>query len=179
VLNLGGNVRKNPKLSGTTHNVFGIQVGVSVNLFVRGNKHGTKPARIYYHAVPVNWRRGEKTAYLESSRTYAGIEWEQLEPNTKATWLASGLQEDFETLIPMGDRAGSPGNIIFGTFGRGLETTRDAWVYNFDRNDLERNVRRMIEAYNDHVHRWKMLRKRPAIETSLITIQRASVGVVV
>ena len=38
VLNLGGNVRKNPKLSGTTHNVFGIQVGVSVNLFVRNPK---------------------------------------------------------------------------------------------------------------------------------------------
>jgi len=35
VLDLGGNVRKNPKLSGTTHNVFGIQVGVSINLFVR------------------------------------------------------------------------------------------------------------------------------------------------
>src|SRR5438128_1479953 len=35
LLDLGGNVRKNPKLSGTTHNVFGIQVGVSVNLFIR------------------------------------------------------------------------------------------------------------------------------------------------
>ena len=35
VLELGGNVRKNPKLSGTTHNVFGIQVGVSINLFIR------------------------------------------------------------------------------------------------------------------------------------------------
>jgi predicted helicase len=34
-LDLGGNVRKNPKLSGTTHNVFGIQVGVSINIFVR------------------------------------------------------------------------------------------------------------------------------------------------
>ena len=32
VVDLGGNVRKNPKLSGTTHNVFGIQVGVSINL---------------------------------------------------------------------------------------------------------------------------------------------------
>ncbi|MBW4582208.1 MAG: N-6 DNA methylase [Tildeniella nuda ZEHNDER 1965/U140] len=32
---LGGNVRKNPKLSGTTHNVFGIQVGVSINIFVK------------------------------------------------------------------------------------------------------------------------------------------------
>lgn len=38
VLDLGGNVRKNPKLSGTTHNVFGIQVGVSVNIFVRKRK---------------------------------------------------------------------------------------------------------------------------------------------
>ena len=38
VLDLGGNVRKNPKLSGTAHNVFGIQVGVSVNLFVRKSK---------------------------------------------------------------------------------------------------------------------------------------------
>lgn len=35
VVDLGGNVRKNPKLSGTTHNVFGIQVGVSVIFLVR------------------------------------------------------------------------------------------------------------------------------------------------
>jgi predicted helicase len=35
VLDLGGNVRKNPKLSGTTHNVFGIVVGVSINICVR------------------------------------------------------------------------------------------------------------------------------------------------
>ena len=41
VLDLGGDVRRNPKLSGTTHNVFGIQVGVSVNIFV---KKGNKPS---------------------------------------------------------------------------------------------------------------------------------------
>ena len=35
VLDLGGNVRKNPKLSGTTHNVFGIQVGVSITILIR------------------------------------------------------------------------------------------------------------------------------------------------
>lgn len=40
VLDLGGNVRKNPKLSGTTHNVFGIQVGVSINIFVRKRRRG-------------------------------------------------------------------------------------------------------------------------------------------
>lgn len=35
VLDLGGNVRKNPKLSGTTHNVFGIQVGVAITLLIK------------------------------------------------------------------------------------------------------------------------------------------------
>lgn len=40
VLDLGGNVRKNPKLSGTTHNVFGIQVGsVSISLCVNEQQH--------------------------------------------------------------------------------------------------------------------------------------------
>ena len=37
-LDLHGNVRKNPKLSGTTHNVFGIQVGVGITLAIRTRK---------------------------------------------------------------------------------------------------------------------------------------------
>ncbi len=37
-LDLHGNVRKNPKLSGTTHNVFGIQVGVGITVAVRTHK---------------------------------------------------------------------------------------------------------------------------------------------
>ena len=57
VLDLGGNVRKNPKLSGTTHNVFGIQVGVSINLFIRlpRDKDAKRAAKIYYHAVGGDW----------------------------------------------------------------------------------------------------------------------------
>ncbi len=34
-IDLHGNVRQNPKLSGTTHNVFGIQVGVGITVAVR------------------------------------------------------------------------------------------------------------------------------------------------
>ena len=36
ILDLGSDVRRNPKISGTTHNVFGIQTGVAIGLFVRG-----------------------------------------------------------------------------------------------------------------------------------------------
>ncbi len=37
-LDLHGNVRQNPKISGTTHNVFGIQVGVGVTVAIRGGQ---------------------------------------------------------------------------------------------------------------------------------------------
>ena len=39
-LDLHGNVRQNPKISGTTHNVFGIQVGVGITLAVRKGQGG-------------------------------------------------------------------------------------------------------------------------------------------
>jgi predicted helicase len=35
LVDLGGDVRDNPKLSGTTHNVFGIQTGVAISFFVK------------------------------------------------------------------------------------------------------------------------------------------------
>jgi predicted helicase len=35
LVDLGGNIRKNPKLSGTTHNVFGIQAGVTIAFMVK------------------------------------------------------------------------------------------------------------------------------------------------
>ena len=66
VLDLGGNVRKNPKLSGTTHNVFGIQVGVSINFLIK--KKGTKlrQASIYYARLDEFWRKEEKYDFLVS-----------------------------------------------------------------------------------------------------------------
>ena len=38
VVDLGGDVRDNPKLSGTTHNVFGIQIGVAISFLVKRRK---------------------------------------------------------------------------------------------------------------------------------------------
>ena len=44
-LDLHGNVRQNPKLSGTTHNVFGIQVGVGITVAVRKTPPSIPPHR--------------------------------------------------------------------------------------------------------------------------------------
>ena len=48
VLDLGSDVRRNPKISGTTHNVFGIQTGVAIGFLVR-EKVQARPCVIHLH----------------------------------------------------------------------------------------------------------------------------------
>ena len=59
ILDLGGNVRKNPKLSGTTHNVFGIQVGVSINFSSKGLATQIHNLKFYMLAL-MNLAEGRK-----------------------------------------------------------------------------------------------------------------------
>jgi predicted helicase len=153
-LDLGGNVRLNPKLSGTTHNVFGIQVGVSITLLIRRGG-GKRPGRIFYARIDEWWRREEKYAYLETVADWRGVEWQELHPDRHATWLTEGMQAEFDGFLPMGSKAAKAGDAvaIFYNYGRGVATTRDTWAYNFDRNVLAGNMRRTIDFYNDHVHR--------------------------
>jgi len=67
ILDLGGNVRKNPKISGTTHNVFGIQVGVSINLFVRLSEAPDR-TRIFYSRMDDFWRKEDRFSFLEAAQ---------------------------------------------------------------------------------------------------------------
>ncbi|MGB8345389.1 MAG: N-6 DNA methylase, partial [Ktedonobacteraceae bacterium] len=87
-LDLHGNVRKNPKLSGTTHNVFGIQVGVGITIAIRASQSATRA--IYYYRVPEFWRKTEKLAFLAQSKSINGIDWQELQPDEKHTWLTEG-----------------------------------------------------------------------------------------
>ena len=159
ILDLSGNVRKNPKLSGTTHNVFGIQVGVSINLFVKRNTPRTslKTAEIFYARVDEFWRKEEKYRYLDSKQHYQNISWQQITPDSRYTWLTEGLHPEFDTFLPMGStKAKDVGtNVVFKTYSLGVSTNRDSWVYNFNQNALAENVQQMTETYNTEVDRWK------------------------
>ena len=160
MLDLGGNVRKNPKLSGTTHNVFGIQVGVAINFFVRNRNNVNSQAGIFYARVDESWRKENKYHYLDSKGQYQNIEWQLVTPDKQYTWLMEGLRSEFENFIPMGSKAAIRGKdesmeVIFHRSSLGVSTNRDTWVYNFNRNALTENMQRMIEYYNEQVFRWK------------------------
>jgi predicted helicase len=160
ILDLGGNVKKNSKLSGTTHNVFQIQVGVSINLFVKKeNKQDSISSGIHYARANEFWRKEDKYQYLEEAQSNSNITWQILKPDQKNNWLTEGRLDEFDDFISIGNKeAKSSDHIntetIFKNYSRGVATARDAWTYNFNRTLLTENIKNTIEVYNEYVFRW-------------------------
>ena len=152
-VDLHGNVRKNPKLSGTTHNVFGIQVGVGISVAVRQVEKGAH--RLHYFRVPENWRKEEKLAWLSARRSVAGIDW-QSQPAGR--WLQTGAS-DFRGFIPLATKLGrsakSEPDTIFKTYSPGVSTARDDVAYAYDPSALAEHVRGFVDSYNAELDRYK------------------------
>ncbi len=163
-IDLHGNVRQNPKLSGTTHNVFGIQVGVGITLAVRVPKKTKR--HIFYSRVPEQWRKEQKLNWLaeqvtsSSSKPLEVVKWEKLLPDEHHTWLIDSFKDQYADFIPIGSKQVKLGQkrrekAFFRIYSRGLETTRDAWVYDFNIQSLATKVRKTIDTYNGEVDRWE------------------------
>ena len=158
ILDLGGNARKGLKVSDA--NVFGIRVGVSINLFVKHKGKLPENSRLLYCRTDELWNKQQKFDFLNESQHIGNIAWQTLQPNAQYTWLTEGLHAEFGTFIPMGTKQtkaekGAAANVIFKTYSSGVKTGRDAWVYNFNRNALTENVQGMIDIYNIEADRWK------------------------
>ena len=180
ILDLSGNVRKNPKLSGTTHNVFGIQVGVSINFFIKKGANANSQAEIFYARVDEFWRKEDKYRYLDSKEHYHNIEWKPITPDRRYTWLTEGLHPEFETFIPIGTKEakaekGKGRDVIFHRFSNGIVTARDAWTYNFNRNALTENMNRLIGTYNAEIDRWKRRENRDANVDDFVIYDEAKI----
>ena len=159
ILDLGGNMRKGLKVSNA--NVFDIRVGVSINLFVKTNQNTSKMSRLFYYRTDELWNKKEKFDFLTQRQHVGNIEWKPpIQPDARHTWLTEGLHAEFDTFIPIGTKAakaakGETTDVIFKTYSNGVSTSRDAWVYNFNRTALTENVQGMIGTYNAEVDRWQ------------------------
>ena len=158
LLDLGGNARRGLKVSDA--NVFGIRVGVSINLFVKKKGNPSDQARIFYHRTDELWNRKQKFEFLKARGHIGNIAWQTVQPDKRYTWLTEGLRPEFEDFVPIGTKAakaakGEPADVIFKTYSNGVKTNRDAWAYNFNRNTLAENISGMIENYNEQVFKWE------------------------
>ena len=156
LLNLGGNIRKGQP---GDSNVFGIQVGVSINFLVKTGQPREGKARLCYNDETAEVPKERTFQFLADCAHVGNVTWREIQPNARRMWLTEGLETDFNTFIPIGTKSakaakGEVEGTIFKTYGLGVVTSRDAWAYHFSQETLAANMTRLMENYNSEVVRW-------------------------
>jgi predicted helicase len=177
VVDLGGDVRANPKLSGSKHNVFGIQTGVAISFFVKrqgvaGKTKKDKAAcRVFYSRRPEMETAEEKLAFVGSARA-SDLAFEEVRPDGKGNWL-NLTSNDFEELMPIASKAvkasikASSDKALFKLFSLGVSTSRDDWVYGNTEAEIREKVSHLVEVYNADLER--ATKRRVALDASELT----------
>ena len=179
ILDLGGNARKGLKVSDA--NVFGIRVGVSINLFVKKKENPSESPRIFYYPTDELWNRKQKFDFLNGSQHAGEIAWQSTQPDSRQTWLTEGLHAEFDSFIPIGTKEtkatkGEVANVIFKTYSSGVKTNRDAWAYNFNQDALTENISGMIETYNEQVFKWERRKNRDTDLDDFVIADNEKIG---
>ena len=174
VLDLGGTIRDNEKLSGTTHNVFGIRVGVSINFFIRGIQQAGEERRtsIRYYKTDEFWTKYQKYDLLDRLPSTTQVDWRPVALAAQ-DWATTGTLSEFEVFSPLANP--NKAQSIFELHSNGLKSNRDDWAYNMNREELTRNIKRTIEFFNNQVSRWLQSDKRTNID-SFVSYDETSIS---
>lgn len=153
VFNLRGNARTQGELrKAEAGNVFGggTRTPVAVTVLVKNPaKSGT--CDIHYHDIGDYLSRDDKLAIVQNFASISGIEksrkWTSIKPNPEHDWI-NQRDPAFENFIEMTDKADQG---IFSIASPGISTARDSWVYNYSPSKLAKQVKSLIEVYNEQV----------------------------
>jgi predicted helicase len=156
VFNLRGNQRtsgEESKREGGKIFGSGSRTPIAITIMVKDPAHRGR-CELHYHDIGDYLSREEKLRIIENFGSIASIPWQRITPNEAGDWIN---QRDplFDKLLPLGDKSGAAADSIFSIYSRGVATCRDAWVYNFSRVEVERNMRRMIDVYNAEVEKYR------------------------
>ncbi len=139
-------------------NVFGdeTKTGIAITVLIKDPTHSST-AEVFYAEAEDYATRQEKLDQVKSFRSIEGISgadaFRSITPNEHGDWIST-RDERFATFQEIGNKTLKGKELtpaIFRQFSRGLATSRDAWCYNFSREAVASNMRRMIDNYNAEV----------------------------
>ena len=151
VLNLRGNARtQGDKRRSEGGNVFesGSRAPVAITLFVRNPER--EGCRILYHDIGDYLSREEKLNRVKELRGISGLtgDWTEIKPDAHYDWL-NQRDAGFEKFVALGDKQGQSKEVIFKNYSLGVNTSRDAWCYNYTEVALQWNIRVIIQFYEN------------------------------
>jgi len=113
-------------------------------------------AEIYYKDIGDYLSREEKLKIISDNRSMLNpaLEMVKITPNEHGDWI-NQRNDAFASFIPIGDKENTNTFWIKAIHCRGLETSRDAWIYNSNKVLLMTNIERSIEFYNSQLEAFK------------------------
>lgn len=153
------NLRGNTRMRGELVNmeggkIFGSGSRVAVVVLILVKKKGFKaPGTLHYYDIGDYLNREEKLNIISKFGSTENIPWEEITPNKHHDWI-NRRSETLNKFIPLGSKetkGDADSNSIFINYASGVLSSRDAWVYNFSRKEVVRNMDAMITEYNRHV----------------------------
>ncbi len=165
VFNLRGNARTSGELrQKEAGNVFGMgsRTPISVTLLVKNPEKREGKAIIHYQDIGDYLSREEKLKLLNDFKTFTNSKFElkTLQPNEHGDWIS--LRNDaFGTFISIDSekKFDTKTRAFFVVNSRGLETGRDAWVYNSSKEKLSLNIKSSVDFYNNEIERYFRAKK--------------------
>ncbi|GAB1350127.1 hypothetical protein MASR1M107_23420 [Ignavibacteriales bacterium] len=148
IVDTKSDVRVNPKIAGTTHNVFGIQTGVAIMFLVKRKEHEGM-CRIHYHEMDETSRKEAKLQWLGETKL-RDIPFTLISPDDKNNWINLS-ESNFEELIPVADKMvklGKSDKALFRSFSLGVVTARDEWVHDLSEQHIVEKLNYLIQVYN-------------------------------
>ena len=159
IIDLQSDVRRNPKISGTKHNVFGIQTGVAIGFLVRNPRR--EGCEIHYLAVDDFLTAIEKKRFLSSNSLVTLKKqgaFQGVLPNEAGDWI-NQPKNDWSAFLAVVDKmvkAEQSKEAIFRLFASSIKTNRDEWVYDFDKEALKNKIEYFNFSFNRQISSGKL-----------------------
>ena len=177
IYNLRGNQRTGGALSRKEGGkVFGSGSRNTVAIFIGvKNPSNNGPCAISYRDIGDYLTRERKLEIIAGS-DLDSVDWRPVTPNEHGDWV-SQRSDDFLGWPAIGDKSNPVTALrVFKTYSQGINSGRDAWVYNFSSAKVLENMRASISYYNDEIDRASMvaganstLDPQPTITTRLFS----------
>ncbi|WP_239513995.1 type ISP restriction/modification enzyme [Streptosporangium sp. 'caverna'] len=130
---------------------------VAILILIKGGKDASDTGSgfvLQYRDIGDRLNREDKLRIV-GSQDLDTVDWQQITPNADGDWI-NQRDERFTSFQPIGDRAGKSGSTpLFSTYSAGLQTNRDAWVYNFSAARVQESAKSMIDFYNSQIEDFK------------------------
>jgi predicted helicase len=133
----------------------GSRATVAITILVK-NPAATGPTQIHYCDIGDYLSRQDKLRTIRETGNIEHLDLVTITPNEAGDWL-NQRNDEFASFTALGQKPAKGEQrepVIFDTYCRGLESGRDAWVYNSSTKRLRQSLSQTISVYNSELSRW-------------------------